>query len=97
MTETKPAATVTSTTVRKTYQLSLVGCDPRPVPSRRPDRIYRPQYMTVERTNGNLASVILRGAVIKKDGTDGQQEATERLWRRGDWPSWVESIVGGLA
>lgn len=60
-------------------------------------RSFRVDRITVEKSDGNVRRVQLHGPVLKKDGTDSVNRATEKLYGRRDWPSWLDSIVGGLA
>lgn len=97
-TESDPRPTVLSIASRteKTYTIRLAGCAPRPWPYSN-TRTYRPTRLTVVKRDGNVDKVELSGPQIKKDGTEGQQSTREWLHRQKDWPSWLASIVGGLA
>lgn len=88
-------AKIESRTV-KTYTLTIEGGEVRPK-QYAPTGQYRVQRVEVTKRDGNISSVKLSGSVLKKDGTDGLNDATEHLYGQRDWPEWLHSIVGGLA
>lgn len=89
-------AKITSRTV-KTYVVGIENGEVRPQPYTRSGRQYRVDGIKVVKSDGNVSSVELSGPVLKKDGTDSLNGATERLYGQRDWPAWLHSIVGGLA
>lgn len=82
---------------KKTYWVDLNDGEVRAQPYSRTDRRYQVEQVVVDKRDGSVVDVELRGSVLKKDGTVGQNWATERLYRQNDWPQWLRSIIGGLA
>jgi hypothetical protein len=90
---------VTEITSRRvtTYTVTVEDGEVRLTPFTRTGRHYRVQQVIVQKRDGNVSQVELRGAVLKKDGTEGQNGAVESFYGQRDWPEWLHSIVGGLA
>lgn len=74
----------------------------RPMPYSRTQRTYAPMAATVEvkRSHDNpwtVYSIELSGRAIKKDGTPGLQDATERFWNGGkDQPQPLKDAVAAV-
>ena len=81
----------------KTYTLTVEDGEVRDQPYTRSGRRYRVQRITVVKRDGNVDSVKLSGSVLKKDGTEGQVQADERIYGQRQWPEWLHGIVRGLA
>lgn len=96
---TQPRAVDIKSRTEKTYTVTLDGCEPRQWPYSRTDRRYTPRRLIVVKRDGNVYSIELIGPILKKDGTDGGQDARERFYSFSstERPAWLDSIVGGLA
>lgn len=79
----------------KTYTVTFDGAEPRDWPWSS-NRTYRPCRLVVVKRDGNISKVELSGPMVKKDGKDGAQWAHERFHGEKR-PSWLTSIIGGLA
>lgn len=87
---------ITSQTA-KTYWVTIDDGEVRPHPYSRSDRQYRVRRIEVVKRDGNIASVVLSGPVLRKDGSDSLNESNERIYSHSDWPTWLRPIIGGLA
>lgn len=81
----------------KTYTITVEEGEVRDQPYTRSGRRYRVQRIVVVKRDGNVDSVVLGGTVLKKDGTDSLNDASQSFYGQGDWPQWLHGIVGGLA
>lgn len=81
----------------KTYTIIVEDGEVRDQPCTNSGRRYRVRRITVVKEDGNLSKVELRGLVLKKDGTEGLNDARETLYGQRDWPEWLHSLVRGLA
>lgn len=81
----------------KTYTLTVQDGEIRPQPHSRRGGHYRVSRVEVVKQDGNVYQVTFSGPVIKKDGTESLNGYTERLYGKGFWPTWLHSIVKGLA
>ena len=81
----------------KTYRLTIEDGEVRDQPYTRTGRRYRVEQITVIKQDGNVRRVELHGSVLKKDGTDSMNGATESFFGQRTWPEWLNGIVGGLA
>jgi hypothetical protein len=81
----------------KTYTVTIEDGEVRAQPWSRAGRRYQVDSVEVVKRDGNISSVKLAGAVVKKDGSAGLQRADEHLYRTQDWPEWLHGVVGGLA
>ena len=81
----------------KTYMVTIEDGEVRDQPYTRTGRRYRVERITVVKRDGNVYSVELHGPVLKKDGAEGLNGASEKFYGRRDWPEWLRGIVGGLA
>lgn len=90
-------AVVVRSMARKTYWLDVMDGEIRPMPHSTRGASYRVTGIEVVKTEGNVTKVTLSGPVLKKDGTDSLNGANENLYGHSHWPTWLRSVIGGLA
>ena len=81
----------------------IVDAEPKQVTYSRVGRMYRPEILTLHysRYDGEpwkYDSGKIFGWVLKKDGTQSQNQNTERLWLHDsdDWPTWLKVAVANI-